>query len=135
MAEVKEVKEETYNPLAALREMRDIYLDAMSKTMVQAVNTEDFAKTTGAMLEGYLAASAPLREEMEKTMVQALQHLGLPTRQEVISLAQRFTNIELRVDDLDAKLDRILNLLALLRSTPRAEQTEGRKRPAADRPS
>jgi polyhydroxyalkanoate synthesis regulator phasin len=135
MAEVKEAKEETYNPLAALREMRDIYLDAMSKTMVQAVNTEDYAKASGAMLEGYLAASAPLREEMEKMMVQALQHLGLPTRQEVISLAQRFTNVELRVDDLDAKLDRILNLLALMRSTPRAEQTDGRKRPTGNRPS
>jgi polyhydroxyalkanoate synthesis regulator phasin len=134
MVEVKELKEEAYNPLAALREMRDIYLNAMSKTMVQAVNTEDYAKTTGAMLEGYLAASAPLREEMEKMMVQALQHLGLPTRQEIISLAQRFTNVELRVDDLDAKLDRILNLLALMRSTPRAEQTDGRKRPAGNRP-
>jgi polyhydroxyalkanoate synthesis regulator phasin len=135
MAEVKEVKDEIYNPLAALREMRDIYLDAVSKTMVQAVNTEDYAKATGAMLEGYLAASAPLREEMEKMMVQALQHLGLPTRQEVASLAERFTNVEMRLDDLDAKLDRMLNLFAHMRSTPRSEHTDSRKRPAGNRPS
>jgi hypothetical protein len=34
------------------------------------------------------------------------------------------------VDDLDAKLDRVLNLLAQMRPMPPAEQTESRERPA-----
>ena len=138
MAEVKEVdevKDKTYDPFAMLREMRDTYLDAVSKTMVQTVNTEEYAKASGAMLECYLTASAPLRAEMEKSMVQALQHLGLPTRQEVASLAERFTNVELRLDDLDAKLDRMLNLFAQTRSAPPSAQTDSRKPPTGNMPS
>ena len=53
MAELNDEKDKIYDPFAMLREMRDTYLDAVSKTMVQAVNTEEYAKTTGAMLEGY----------------------------------------------------------------------------------
>ena len=135
MAAVEDEKNETFDPFASLREMRDIYLDAVSKTMVQAVNSEEYAKATGAMLESCLTASAPLRGEMEKTMVQTLQHLGLPTRQEVGSLAERFTNVELRLDDLDAKLDRMMNLVVQMQSTLSSEQTDNHKRPAGYKPS
>lgn len=65
-------------------------------------------------------------------MLQAMQQLSLPSRQEVASLAERFTNLELRVDDLDAKLDRVLDLLAQARPTPPAGQTESRERPAGE---
>jgi len=129
-AEVNDVKNETFDPFEALREMRDIYLEAVSKTMVQAVNSEEYAKASGAILESCLTASAPLRGEMEKTMVQTLQHLGLPTRQEVGSLAERFTNVELRLDDLDAKLDRMMNLVVQMQATLSSD-----KRPAGYKPS
>ena len=96
--------------------MRDSYLDSMSKTMAQTVNSEAYAKATGTMLDYYLSASAQFREETEKMTAQALQQLSLPTRQDVASLAERFTNVELRLDDLDAKLDRMLSLLAQMRA-------------------
>jgi polyhydroxyalkanoate synthesis regulator phasin len=132
MADVKEEKNKTFDPFEPFREMRDAYLDAMSKTMVEAVNSEAYAKASGAMLDWSLTASSPFREAMEKSMLQAMQQLSLPSRQEVAALAERFTNLELRVDDLDAKLDRVLSLLAQTRSTPPAEQTESRERPAGD---
>jgi len=132
MADVKEEKSKTFDPFEPFREMRDAYLDAMSKTMVEAVNSEAYAKASGAMLDWSLTASSPFREAMEKSMLQAMQQLSLPSRQEVAALAERFTNLELRVDDLDAKLDRVLSLLAQTRSTPPAEQTESRERPAGD---
>jgi polyhydroxyalkanoate synthesis regulator phasin len=127
MADAKDEKSKTYDPFEPFREMRDAYLDAMSKTMVEAVNSEAYAKTTGAMLDWSLTATTPFREALEKSMLQAMQQLSLPSRQEVVSLAERFTNLELRVDDLDAKLDRVLELLA---QTPPAGQTESRERPA-----
>ena len=132
MADVKEEKSKTFDPFEPFREMRDAYLDAMSKTMVEAVNSEAYAKASGAMLDWSLTASGPFRDAMEKSMLQAMQQLSLPSRQEVAALAERFTNLELRVDDLDAKLDRVLSLLAQTRSTPPAEQTESRERPAGD---
>src|ERR1700732_2989260 len=89
------------------RRMRDGYLDGMAKVMVEAVNTEAYAQASGAMLENSLKVSAPFREAMEKSMLQVLQQLSLPSRQDFAGLAERFTNLEMRLDDMDAKLDRI----------------------------
>ena len=113
--------------------MRDAYLDAMSKTMIDAVNTEGYAQTTGAILDYYLTASAPFREALEKSLVQALQQLSLPSRQEVAALAERFTNVEMRLDDLDAKLDRIANLISGMKQTQEAPQEPRRTRQDAKR--
>jgi hypothetical protein len=106
------------DPFEPFRAVRDKYLDAMAKTMVETVNTESYAQATGAMLEGYLTATTPLREAMDKSMSQALQQLSLPSRQEVAALAERFTHMEMRLDDMDAKLDRIERLLGRKQMDP-----------------
>ncbi len=97
----------TYDPFDAFRQMRDTYLDAMSKSMVEVVNTEAYAKSTGALLESTLTMAAPMREAMDKSMQQALQQLSLPSREDLVRLAERFTNLEMRLDDLDARFDRL----------------------------
>jgi hypothetical protein len=96
-----------FDPLEPFRGMRDAYLDAMAKAMVGAVNTEAYAKATGTMLDSSLAVSAPFKEAMEKSMLQVLQQLSLPSTQDFATLADRFTSLEMRLDDMDAKLDRI----------------------------
>lgn len=130
MPDVKEEGPKSFDPFEPYREMRDAYLDAMSKNMVDTVNSEAYAKATGAMLDWTLTAAAPFREALEKSTQQAMQQLSVPSRQEIAALAERFTNLELRVDDMDAKLDRVLDLLAQTRSAPPVKQTEGRERPA-----
>jgi polyhydroxyalkanoate synthesis regulator phasin len=99
-----------FDPLESFRGLRDIYLDTMAKAMVEAVNTESYAKASGAMLDTTLTLSAPLREGLEKSMLQILEQLSLPSRQDIVALAERFTNLEMRLDDMDAKLDRLLGL-------------------------
>jgi hypothetical protein len=69
MPETKDEKAKPFDPLDSFRGMRDAYLDAMSKTMIEAVNTEGYAQATGAMLDYYLTASAPFREALEKSML------------------------------------------------------------------
>ena len=133
MPESSEEKGKTFDPFEPFREMRDAYLEAMSKTMIESVNSEAYAKATGAMLDWSLTATVPFREATEKAMLQAMQQLSLPSRQEMAALAERFTNLELRVDDVDAKLDRVLNLLAQTRPSPPTEQTGRRERPARKR--
>ena len=121
----------TFDPFEKLREMRDAYLDATSKTMIDAVNSEAYAQASGAMLENYLTASAPFRAALEKSMIQALEQLSLPSRQEVAALAERFTNVEMRLDDIDARLDEIVKLCKSLQARsmemPPAEVTPKRK--------
>jgi hypothetical protein len=40
---------------------------------------------------------------------QYLQQMSLPTRSQVISLAERLTNVEMAIQDLDEKLDELLD--------------------------
>jgi len=85
--------------------MRDTYMDAWSKAVIQTVNSDAYAQAVGTLLDSYLTVSAPFREVIEKTMTQVLTQLNMPTRGDVTNLAERLTNIEMRLDDLDAKLD------------------------------
>ena len=94
-----------FDPMEAWRSLRDASLDAWAKGMIEAVNTDAYAKATGAMLDAYLAASTPFREALEKSMTQSLQQLSMPTRADFESLAERMTSLEMRFDDLDAKVD------------------------------
>jgi hypothetical protein len=134
MSEHQEGSSKPFDPFESFRGVRDAYLDAMSKAMIDAVNTDGYAQATGAMLDAYLTASAPFRDALNKTMIQALQQLSLPSRQEIVALAERFTNLEMRLDDMDAKLDRILR--AIHEKPPETarvepEQTSRRKQPPA----
>ncbi|MGC1869743.1 MAG: hypothetical protein WA700_02185 [Acidobacteriaceae bacterium] len=106
----KEQDAKPVDPFEALRGVRDAYLDSMSKVMINAVNSEEYAEATGTLLNGYLTLTAPAREALDKAMLQALEQFSLPSRQQVAVLAERLTNIETRCDDMDAKLDRILEM-------------------------
>jgi hypothetical protein len=107
MADERAANGKDADPMAAFREIRDTYMDAWAKATVDVVNTEAYAKATGATLETYLTASAPFREALEKSMTQALQQLSMPSRGDFISLAERMTHVEMKLDDIDAKLDQI----------------------------
>jgi polyhydroxyalkanoate synthesis regulator phasin len=94
-----------FDPTGMFKNMRDAGMDAWSKMMIQMVNSETYAQATGTMLDAWLTGSAPFRKVIESTMTQALTQLNMPTRTDVISLAERLTHIEMRLDDLEAKLD------------------------------
>ncbi|MBV9268887.1 MAG: hypothetical protein JO061_22145 [Acidobacteriaceae bacterium] len=100
--------EKPYDPFEALRGLRDAGMDAWAKAMTEAIHTDAYAQSSGAMLDAYLTASAPFYESLQKAIAQALQQLNLPSRADFVSLSERLTNIETRLDDMDAKLDRVL---------------------------
>ena len=54
------------DPFEAFRKMRDTYLEGMSKVMIDAVNTEEYAQATGALLNNYLTYSAPFARQWTK---------------------------------------------------------------------
>jgi hypothetical protein len=94
-----------FDPTGMFKNMRDTGMDAWSKMMIQLVNTDAYAQATGTMLDAWLSSSAPFRKMIETTMTQVLINFNMPTRSDVTSLAERLTNIEMRLDDLEAKLD------------------------------
>jgi hypothetical protein len=95
------------DPWDAFRQMRDAYLKSMAPLMAGMVNTEEYAQATGALLSMYLETMSPVRAWMERVMPHVLAFSGMPSRQEVISLAGRMTNIEMQLDDIAAALGEI----------------------------
>ncbi len=93
------------DPFGIWKAARDANLESWSKLMIDIVNSDEYARSTGFALEQILATSQPLRDNMEKSMTQALSMLNMPSRAEVISIAERLVNVEMRLDDLDAKLN------------------------------
>ena len=97
--------QQTFDPFGAWKNMRDSGMDAWSKMMIQLVNTEAYAQATSTMLDTWMTSSAPFRKVVESTMTQVLTQLNMPTRSDVTVLGERLTHIEMRLDDLEAKLD------------------------------
>ncbi|MGO8985815.1 MAG: hypothetical protein ACLPHI_17880 [Terriglobales bacterium] len=120
-----------YDPMNAFRDVRDTYLDAWAKAMVETVNTESYAKTTGTVLDTYLSASSPFREAIEKAMLHVLEQLSMPSRADFIALAERATHIEMRLDDMDAKLDRIVKTITRPAAAPRTQIPRSQTKRAA----
>jgi hypothetical protein len=103
--------------------MRDANLEALSKMMIDLVNSEAYSQATSQWLDAYLTISQPFQRVIETTMTQALTRLNMPVRTEVTSLAERLTNVEMRLDDLDAKLDDIQRAIKALAASNRAADT------------
>src|SRR5580693_1550181 len=114
------------DPMEPWRAARDIYMDAWGKTMVDLVNSEAYAQANGAMLDSYMTVSAPFREAVEKAMLKTLEQLAMPSRADILSIAERMTNIEMRLDDLDAKLDDIRRLIVQAGTAPRPQPGKAR---------
>jgi len=98
-------EQQILDPFGAWKTMRDTGMDAWSKMMVQLVNTEAYAQATSTMLDTWLTSSAPFRKAVESAMTQVYTQLNMPMRSDVTGLAERLTHIEMRLDDLEAKLD------------------------------
>jgi hypothetical protein len=94
-----------FDPTGMFKNLRDDGMDTWAKMMIQFVNTDAYAHATGSFLDTWLTTSAQFRKALEAAMTQALTSLNMPTRADVTGLAERLTNIELRLDDLAAKLE------------------------------
>jgi hypothetical protein len=96
-----------FDPTGMFKSLRDANVDAWSKMMIQLVNTDAYAKATGTMLDSWLSTSTPFYKAMEAALTQLVTNLQMPCRSDVIRLAERLTNIEMKLDDLDAKLEEL----------------------------
>lgn len=107
-----------FDPTGMLKNIRDASMDAWSRMMIQLVTSDAYAQATGVALDAWLANSAPFRKALEQAMTQVLGKLQMPTRGDVTGLAERLTNIEMRLDDLEAKLDEGLRAAAAPKARP-----------------
>lgn len=93
-----------FDPTGMVKSMRNAGMDAWAKMMIEVVNSDAYAQAQGEMLDTWLASSAPFRKAMESSITQTLANLNLPSRDDITRLAERLTNIEMKLDDMDARL-------------------------------
>jgi hypothetical protein len=94
-----------FDPTGMFKTMRDTSMESWSRLLIDFVNSEPYAKATAVMLDTWLGNSLPFRKAMEGAMKQTLGNLQMPTREDVSGLAERLTQIERRLDDLEATLE------------------------------
>ncbi|MGF1581052.1 MAG: hypothetical protein ACFCD0_16935 [Gemmataceae bacterium] len=110
-----------FDPTGMLKEMQDSNMTAWANMMTQLVHNKAYAEATGAMLDLWLTTSAPFRKTIETVMTKALTELNLPTRDSIDALAQRLTNIEMRLDDLEAAMSETKRRTPAKRKTQNGE--------------
>lgn len=99
------------DPLAQMFQFYDTFAKSWSGVMSEAVASKSFAESMGKQMESSLDTMTLMRRQMGDFMEQYLQQISLPTRKEVLSIAKRLTHLEMALDDLDAKMDEVLDLL------------------------
>ncbi len=119
-----------FDPFATWRPFQETW----AKTMGETVASEEFAKAMGQYIDNYMETAGPMRQQMEKAVERYFQQINLPTRSEVTGLAERLTNIEMRVDDLDSKLDEALDHLKAIREAL-AGLSPARKKRSTSKPA
>jgi BMFP domain-containing protein YqiC len=91
------------DPFGIWKKTRDATLDAWSQPMIDFAQSDEFVRFAGTFLDQALGLAQPVQDTVQKNMAYALAYLNMPTRDEIMSQAERLINIETRLDDLDAK--------------------------------
>jgi len=99
------------DPFAHMLQFYDNWAKSWANSMSEMVASPRFAETMAQQTEGSLEFWSLVNKQVGEAMEQYLQRMSLPTHGEVMSLAQQLTAVEMRLDDVEAKLDEILEQL------------------------
>jgi polyhydroxyalkanoic acid synthase PhaR subunit len=111
MSEMDPREQGSVDPFAPIIQFSDMMMKSWSDVLSKTVASESFAQSMGQQMEGFMEATKLMRQQMKVTIEQYSQQMNLPTREQIVSVAERLTNVEMRVDDVEAKLDECLDIL------------------------
>ena len=99
------------DPFSQMIQFYDDWTKTWASAASEMVSSKGFADSMAQQLESSLSGAQLMRRQMSEIMEQSLQQMSLPTRKEILSIAERLTHVEMRLDDMEAKLDEVLDLL------------------------
>ena len=108
MSEKKESGAAAFDPESMLKGMRDANMNAWAKMMTDLVNTDAYSGASAEMVNAWLATAGPLQQAVERAVTQTFRGMNVALAEDVFRLGERLTNIEMRLDDIEAKLDESL---------------------------
>ena len=99
------------NPFSQMVQFYDDWTKTWSGAASEMASSKKFADSMAQQLESSLSTTQLLRSQMGQLMEQSLQQMNLPSRSEMLAMAKQMTRMEMRLDDVEAKLDQVLDLL------------------------
>jgi hypothetical protein len=124
-----------FDPFGQWKAVRDSSMEAWSKIMLDFVHSDDYARASAQWLDIYLTTSQIFQQALDQAMTQTLRQYKIPSTVDFTRLAERMANLELRLDDLDARVDEILRLLKGLVGTTAAAQRKAENGEQAAKPA
>ena len=91
----------------AVREARDAAMEAAAKITLGVTSSGPYQRVQSFFLKPFLLWVSLTRRTTEAAMSTALAQLNMPSREDVLSLSSRLTNIEMTLDDLWATLEQV----------------------------
>jgi hypothetical protein len=91
----------------ALRGARDTLMEDWAKVALAVTSTHAWQQANAAIARPSLLVTALLKEKREAAMSDLLGQLNMPSREDVLTLSQRLTRIEMVLDDLGAGMDQL----------------------------
>ena len=99
------------DPFSQMLQFYDDWTKTWSGAASEMASNKNFADSMAQQLESSLSTAQMMRRQMGELMEQSMQQMSMPTRREILSIAERMTSIEMRLDDMEAKVDQVLDLL------------------------
>ena len=113
-----------------LRAARDSLMQDWAKVALAVTSTHAWQKANAVVAKPAFLVSALLREKREAAMADLLGQLNMPSREDVLTLSQRLTRIEMVLDDVGAGMDQ-LRRAAARPPRPAAREANNGAGPAA----
>lgn len=95
--------------IAQWKPFLDQWIAAWSKVLQDAMSTDAFAQALGQYLDKWLSVQGPAKKMAEESTAATLQALGMPSRHQVVGIAQQLMDLDDRIDGVD---DRLVALMA-----------------------
>ncbi len=99
------------SPAAAVRGIADRLLVTAGDTIDEIVASEEFSEVLARGMALAVTTTASVRGVTHAVGDVASAWLNVPTREQVIELSRRLTNLEMLLDDVDAKTSELVERL------------------------
>jgi polyhydroxyalkanoic acid synthase PhaR subunit len=97
--------------LAQWKKFMDESIEAWSKVLGQAMETEGFAAAMGKFLEQYLSTVGPMRKALQSSNEEIFRTMNLPSRTQVTGLASQVIALEARLEPLEEQIEKLADSL------------------------
>lgn len=94
--------------LAQWKKFMDDSVEAWSKVLGEAMQTEGFAAAMGKFLEQYLNTVGPMRKALHSSSEDFLRSMNLPSRKQVTDLAGQVVSLETRTEALEEQIEKLV---------------------------